>query len=53
MNDLQRLLKIYILPLFNDENSNCFVACHPAKSESIIQDFSQTFDRKLNLIGNF
>jgi hypothetical protein len=41
MKELIKLLKTYIIPLFNDEYSNCLIACHPAKSESTIIDFSQ------------
>lgn len=40
IKELRKLLKTYMMPLFNDECSNCVIVCHPAKSESIISDFS-------------
>ena len=43
INDLRVLLRTYIMPLFSDETSNCLIVCHPGKSESICDDFSNTF----------
>jgi len=34
IGELKELLGAYIMPLFGDENSNCLVVCHPAKSET-------------------
>ncbi|CAF0960511.1 unnamed protein product [Brachionus calyciflorus] len=50
IDEMKPLLKKYLMPLFDDNYSNCFIICHPAKSESISNDFSEKFDRKLNLI---
>jgi predicted Zn-dependent peptidase len=41
MGELKRLLKAYIMPMFCDENANCLVVCHPAKSDGITKEFSQ------------
>jgi len=51
IGELKELLGAYIMPLFGDENSNCLVVCPPAKSEAVVNEFSQSFDRKLNMIG--
>lgn len=41
ISELKKLLKAYIMPLFCDENANCLIVCHPAKSDAITNDFSQ------------
>lgn len=51
IDEMKILLKKYLMPLFDDCHSNCFIICHPAKSESISKDFSEKFDRKLTLIA--
>ena len=38
---LRKLLKSYIMPLFDEDTSNCLIVCQPTKSEAIINDFSQ------------
>jgi Zn-dependent M16 (insulinase) family peptidase len=51
IEELKDLLGSYIMPLFGDENSNCLVVCHPAKSEAVVNEFSESFHRKLNVVG--
>ena len=47
IDEMKCLLEKYLMPLFDDNHSNCFIICNPAKSEAITNDFSQKFDRKL------
>lgn len=51
IKELRKLLKSYIMPLFDDETSNCLIVCNPSKSKAIIEEFNEKFDRKLNVIG--
>jgi hypothetical protein len=41
IKELRKLLKSYIMPLFDDETSNCLIVCHPAKSKSIVDEFNE------------
>jgi Zn-dependent M16 (insulinase) family peptidase len=43
IKELRRLLKTYIMPMFNEDSANCLIVCNPSKSESIITEFSKKY----------
>jgi hypothetical protein len=41
IKELRKLLKTYIMPMFDANVANCLIVCNPAKSESILAEFSE------------
>jgi hypothetical protein len=39
IEDLERLHKTYLMRLFNDQTSHCFIVCNPSKLDLIVNDF--------------
>jgi hypothetical protein len=43
IDDLNHLLKTYVMPLFTDSHSYCIVISNPSKLESVLDKFSKNF----------
>ncbi len=41
IDEMQRLLELYLMPLFDDRHSNCLIVAHSAKADSIYKDFAE------------
>lgn len=44
MSEMKPLIEAYIVPLFQNETSNCIIVSQPAKVDLIVKEFEKKYE---------